>query len=284
MEKAIQVIIVSLPPEIQGLAADNNFKIIYNMNVKTATDNENKPKATVKNLQFIEKLDQLIDIAEKEEESEEGSPVQGRSSGDLLTLRVGYIERYDWYDTIFEENGKYGTKDVTGKVILPAQYDGIGELCHQIYFGKLPRVAVLNGKCGLVLPDGSGKALTDFEFDSMSYMIILPYFKVKMGEKYGIIRKDGKIIVPCILDEVCLPLGHCVVFKANGKYGLIDSWCGDLYVAPEYDNIEIVDMEQPYTMTKDGVEGVINQRGEFLTLEESLDYEDYLIGEYNPDF
>ena len=150
------------------------------MNVKTATDNENKPKATVKNLQFIEKLDQLIDIAEKEEESEEGSPVQGRSSGDLLTLRVGYIERYDWYDTIFEENGKYGTKDVTGKVILPAQYDGIGELCHQIYFGKLPRVAVLNGKCGLVLPDGSGKALTDFEFDSMSYMIILPYFKVNI--------------------------------------------------------------------------------------------------------
>jgi hypothetical protein len=74
------------------------------------------------------------------------------------------------------------------------------------------------------------------------------------------------------------------VFKANGKYGLIDSWCGDLYVAPEYDNIEIVDMEQPYTMTKDGVEGVINQRGEFLTLEESLDYEDYLVGEYNPDF
>ena len=26
MEKAIQVIIVSLPPEIQGLAADNTFK------------------------------------------------------------------------------------------------------------------------------------------------------------------------------------------------------------------------------------------------------------------
>ena len=26
MEKAIQVIIVSLPPEIQGLAEDNNFK------------------------------------------------------------------------------------------------------------------------------------------------------------------------------------------------------------------------------------------------------------------
>ena len=254
------------------------------MGVKTTTDIEYKPKATVKNLQFVEKLDQLIDIAEKAEESGEATPSLRRTSGELLTLRVGYIERYDWYDTIFEEGGKYGTKDVTGKVILPARYDGIGELCHQIYLGKLPRVAVLNGKRGLVLPDGSGKALTEFEYDSMSYMIILPYYKVKKGEKYGIIREDGKIIAPCILDEVCLPSGHCVVFKADGKYGLVDSWCGDLYVAPVYDNIEFIDMEQPYTVTKNGVEGVINQKGEFMTDLEALDYEDYLVGEYNPDF
>ena len=41
------------------------------MNVKTATDNENKPKATVKNFQFVENLDKLIDIAEKAEENDE---------------------------------------------------------------------------------------------------------------------------------------------------------------------------------------------------------------------
>lgn len=76
------------------------------MGVKTTTDIEYKPKATVKNLQFVEKLDKLIDIAEKAEESEEESPSLRRSSSDLLTLRVGYIERYDWYDTIFEEGGK----------------------------------------------------------------------------------------------------------------------------------------------------------------------------------
>ena len=33
------------------------------MGVKTTTDIEYKPKATVKNLQFVEKLDKLIDIA-----------------------------------------------------------------------------------------------------------------------------------------------------------------------------------------------------------------------------
>lgn len=253
------------------------------MGVNTTTIVENKPKATVKNLQFVEKLDKLIDIAEKAEEAEDAVPRQGRSSGDLLTLRVGYIERYDWYDTIFEEDGRYGTKDVTGKVILPAQYDGIGELCHEIYFGRLPRVAVLDGKRGLVKSDGSGEALTPFEYDAISYMIILPYYSVKKGDKYGVIGKDGRVLVPCILDELCLPSGNCVVFKADGKFGLLDASCDDLYVEPQFDDIEFIDMEQPYTFTKDGVEGVVNEKGEFMTDLEALDYEGYLIGEYYPD-
>ena len=41
------------------------------MNVKATTDTENKPKATVKNFQFVENLDKLIDIAEKAEENYE---------------------------------------------------------------------------------------------------------------------------------------------------------------------------------------------------------------------
>ena len=43
-------------------------------------------------------------------------------------------------------------------------------------------------------------------------------------------------------------------------------------------------MEQPYTVTKDGVQGVINEAGTFMTDEEALDYEGYLVGEYNSEF
>ena len=42
-------------------------------------------------------------------------------------------------------------------------------------------------------------------------------------------------------------------------------------------------MEQPCTVMRDGVEGVINETGTFMTLEESLDYEGYLVGEYKPE-
>lgn len=93
------------------------------MSVKTTTNVENKPKATVRNFQFVEKMDKLIDLAEKAEESDEVQEENRRSSYDLVMIRSRYIDRYDWYDTIFEVNGKYGTKDTTGKVLLPAQYE-----------------------------------------------------------------------------------------------------------------------------------------------------------------
>ena len=106
----------------------------------------------------------LVSEAEENDEVQEGNR---RSSYDLVMIRSRYIDRYDWYDTIYEENGKYGTKDATGKVLLPAQYDSIGELCHKIYCGDIPRVAKMNGKAGLVKPDGSGIALTPFIYDSI---------------------------------------------------------------------------------------------------------------------
>ena len=253
------------------------------MNVKATTDTENKPKATVKNFQFVENLDKLIDIAEKAEENDEVQEGNRRSSYNLVMIRSRYIDRYDWYDTIYEENGKYGTKDATGKVLLPAQYDGIGELCHKIYCGDIPRVAKLNGKAGLVKPDGSGIALTPFIYDSISYMLIEPYYKVKKDGKLGIIGKDGHVIAPCIMDEITYPTGRCVVIRYGKKYGLVDRGVNNLYIAPQYDSIEFVDMKQPCTVMKDGVEGVINETGAFMTCEEALDYEGYLVGEYDPE-
>lgn len=254
------------------------------MSVMTTTSVENKPKATVKNFQFVEKLERLVDIAEKAEESEEVQKQNCRSFLDLVTLRSRYIDRYDWYDIIFEENGKYGTKDVTGKVILPPQYDGIGELCHKIYCGNIPRVAILDRKAGLVMPDGSGKVLTPFIYDSISYLLIKPYYTVRKDGKLGIIGKDGRVIAPCIMDEITYFSNSCVVFRSGDKYGLIDTACNHLYVAPQYDKIEFVDPEQPCTVLKDGVEGVLTETGSFMPCEEAFDYEGYLIGDYIPEF
>ncbi len=73
------------------------------MSVKTEINIENKPKATMKNFQFVENLDKLIDVAEKEEEGNEPLEDNRRSFYDLVMIRSRYIDRYDWYDTIFEK-------------------------------------------------------------------------------------------------------------------------------------------------------------------------------------
>ena len=254
------------------------------MNTQAMTSTDNKPKANVKNLQFIEQLDKLIDQVEEAEERDEVIEGNRRNSCELVNLRYRYVSRYDWYDSIFEENGKKGLKDVKGEVVVPAKYDDFQECCHYVYAHDIPRVAILQGKAGLVKANGSGEELTAFEYDSMAFMMIEPYYTVRKGSKYGIVGMDGREIVPCILDEIFHPSGNCVVFKADGKYGLLDSSCNDLYVEPIYDDIEYIDLEQPYAVTKDGVEGVINEKGEFMTDEESVDYEGYLVGEYEPNF
>ena len=97
------------------------------MGVKAATNVENKPKATMKNLQFVENLDKLIGIAEKAEENGDATKGKHRSSYDLVNVRSLYIDRYDWFDMVFEENGKLGLKDIKGDVVVPAKYDGFQE-------------------------------------------------------------------------------------------------------------------------------------------------------------
>lgn len=233
---------------------------------------------------FIENLDKFIEKAELTEGKDDSLEKKNRSVYHLTDIRAWYINRYDWYDTVYQENGKKGLKDLKGQVVVPAKYDAFKERSHFLYTRDIPRIAQLHGKVGLVKAYSGGEELTPFDFDDISFMIILPYFTVKKGEKLGIVGKDGSILVPTIIDEVHALSGNCAIFKANGKYGLIDSSCGDLYVPPQFDDVEIVDMEQPYIVTKNGVEGVINETGTFMTIEDALDYEGYLVGDFCPDF
>ena len=56
------------------------------MSVMSTTIVVNKPKATVKNLQFVEKLDSIIDDVEKAEENDEVIEGNRRSSYDLVMI------------------------------------------------------------------------------------------------------------------------------------------------------------------------------------------------------
>ena len=99
----------------------------------------------------------------------------------LARIKSKYIQ----YHQIYEENGKYGILDHTGKVILKAQYDFLRT--PYVYVDDLrtmPIIAQKDGKMGLVLPDRKDTIYADFIYDDITLREEPPYFEAV---------KDGKV-------------------------------------------------------------------------------------------
>ena len=99
----------------------------------------------------------------------------------LARIKSKYIQ----YHHIYEENGKYGILDHTGKVILKAQYDFLRT--PYVYVDDLrtmPIIAQKDGKMGLVLPDRKDTIYADFIYDDITLREEPPYFEAV---------KDGKV-------------------------------------------------------------------------------------------
>ena len=99
----------------------------------------------------------------------------------LARIKSKYIQ----YHQIYEENGKYGILDHTGKVILMAQYDFLRT--PYVYVDDLrtmPIIAQKDGKMGLVLPDRKDTIYADFIYDDITLREEPPYFEAV---------KDGKV-------------------------------------------------------------------------------------------
>ena len=104
-------------------------------------------------------------------------------------------EKYIRYHEIFEQDGKFGMKDYTGKVILSAEYDFL-RTCN-IYvddLSQMPVIAQKDGKMGLVMPDGCDTVVAPFEYDDISLRDEYPYFEAQRGDKRGYIDAEGRFV------------------------------------------------------------------------------------------
>lgn len=179
-----------------------------------------------------------------------------------------FEDKYDLMTKVYEENGKFGVKDATGQVMVPAIYDSI-EYTHDDMCRSFPVPASLNGKMALVASDGKGTPCTDFEFDSISCQY--GYYFLEKDGKYGFADLDGYIYLHAIADDVDPPVPYCdiVNYEVAGKTGFIalgvrvDS--GALYEEYELDEDEYV------VVYKDGVKGYLDIKGHF-TQDESQKY------------
>ena len=184
-----------------------------------------------------------------------------------------YIGVYDLFNKSFEEGGKVGLKDMTGKILVPAMYAQINNHFDYTCCRNMPVTAKdLNGKYGIVAADGSGKQLCPFIYDYTAYIPWSNSYAARIGKKYAILNARGEVIVEPIADSYCECMNGIIVFESEGKYGLVTEY--GTYAEPVYDEID--ENDDAVYATLGDKKGYIDEGGKFIdendeeTLEEAV--------------
>jgi hypothetical protein len=201
-------------------------------------------------------------------------------------------EEYDWNSEFFEENGKVGLKNCFGEVEIPAIYDEIQPGFYRYQEPEVWAVAKKDGKYHKVARDGKGTILFTSDF---AYMCRVPYtnlvaVKQQEQDKLYALALDNKLLTPFEIEIFGDVLYHCVRLITEDKVGLYDMGHG-VYVKPAYEDISSIDPEEPFVFIKNGVEGNLTFKQNFISLydmgnddDKSADAcEEGLIG-FCPDF
>ena len=187
---------------------------------------------------------------------------------DIQLWCLDFEEKYDFETKVYEENGKFGVKDVLGEVLVPAIYESI-EYTHGDWDRFNPVPASMNGKMALVASDGKGTPCTDFIFDSTSYDE--GYYFMEKDGKSGFADLDGYMYLPAEADVIYEPEPYCdvVTYEIGEKQGYV-SLAAKVATGALYDACELDD-DGFLVVSKDGVKGYIDVSGNF-TLDESCKY------------
>lgn len=110
----------------------------------------------------------------------------------------------------------YGLRN-QGVVVVPIIYNNIYKIAKESFF----RV-ILRKKQGIF--DASGNVLLPCEYDEISsFWTQCNLALVVKDQKTGVINKSLQLIIPCIYDRIQFDLSGYLIFKNDGKYGMMDS-------------------------------------------------------------
>ncbi len=181
-----------------------------------------------------------------------------------------------WYENNslkFEQNGKYGLIDFSGKVILNPEYDNIYSLS-----GVEKNIVIeQNGLKGLV-NTSMGEVIIRPEYTEITTLTdsYENGYIVQKNGKYGVIGADSKVIFEPVYDEIkkVAANGYYVVTQ-NGKTALVNS-LGETKLDAGFNSIEEINGEN-MTITLNGAYGVINVDGTSIINPEYQDLK-YIYG------
>lgn len=261
---------------IEALPAIKEKKVEEEKPYWTTTDHRDKPYAPIEIAKRFCELDKCNweekDYYEKMEE------------------RNAISEKYYLDAMIFDgKNGKKGLKDCLGNILVPANYDGF-------YF--LPRIlehpgsnvsviAIRDEKYVITTLDGSGKELTDREYDVIrlarnDHPYITYIYRRDGALSWGFMNNKGEELCDCIVDSIGIGL-NSIVYESGDKMGY---WqFSTAFLPPIYDNIEMLgEFDDPLLFTLNGIQGYVKFDGSFLPLSDYNNMDEVEQDEHRVDF
>lgn len=140
--------------------------------------------------------------------------------GDLYD-GLAWFGQYDNND-----NEVYGFIDTTGKVVIPAKYDTVGDFKDGI------ATVMINEKWGLI--DKTGKEIIKPQFEGISGVFGDGLMWFLSNDKYGFIDITGKTVIPAQFDDTYNFGNGLAPVAVKGKYYFIDT-TGKKAFEAEYD-------------------------------------------------
>ena len=183
------------------------------------------------------------------------------------------MDLYDWSDQEIETNGKIGLTDCFGEVLIPAEFDETWFRANYFVTREKPIACKKGGKWGMVLPDGKGTIVTDFQYDNIflgEYYSFWNFIIVVRENKYGFIDICGNSLTPIELDEIYQLSNDMGQVRKGDMYGFI-FYNGD-YIEPVYEEIRFSNTDNRYSVKMNNQWGYVDRNKNF-TLSGALDNE-----------
>ena len=127
----------------------------------------------------------------------------------------------------FEENGKVGIKDNSGKIILPASFDALG--WSDGNFSVIGQITGYRQQNRWGLLTLKKEFITRAEFESLTSpggdRVIVSKFINPFNLKFGCLNLAGKLVIPLSYDDLTIHGLRAIVMVKNGtryEHGLID--------------------------------------------------------------
>jgi hypothetical protein len=173
---------------------------------------------------------------------------------------------------VYSENNKFGLQDKNGEQITAAQYTKL------IRLGSEGWIAQRKGKYGLINSNGEilvpikyrhvdrltlkfvklgnendfavynefGETIIPAEYSSIS-MLFGGMFLTKKNYKYGIIDKNGKIVLENVFDDIYMPSAHVMRIQYNGQWYEIEQIKNSDFTLP--DDIKTIKENDDFKVT-----------------------------------